>query len=469
MRSGRAVYLLGLLGASSACTREPELAPLDRLELPTGLALDPTGEWLFVTNGNWDRSRDASGLVAVELDRLDAGLSAPRPADAELDREHPCRVHAEDPRIECDPSLLLAQASDGSTGVRLPSGAGNIAIDRPSGEQGPLRLLIPTRHQPGVTWVDVFGPGFGGEPGTPLRFECGQADDPERRCGRSSRVSVGGDPGRLNVDTQGFRFAYLPHLIGRRLTLLTLEGEPQVADVEPEFFRLDELFDSELGGGFAVLQRPCSPDNATETSLECARPFVLASQRFWPGMREFTVAPGLDVLIPGDEAQVLTSNIEASEPKPLMGGLAFEDPDRGERLLVVHTTPPALSRLDTSLDESGRPELAVLDTIPLCGNPNVIVVHRPEAAPRLALISCYGDDSIAVVDLGIFAIVATITVGDGPNELVLDVAAGHERLFVANTAESSISVIELSALSPEYLREIATLGLDTPSRSPASE
>lgn len=458
----RAIGIIGVavvfvvMGAVAGCSKD-ELAPLDRLVQPTGLAQSPDGDRLFVTNGNWDRSHNGSALVVLDLAALEAGLAQPHAAGEALDAARPCRVHAQDDRLECDPSLLI----DPELSVRLPSGAGNIALDRPGGEQGPLRLLIPTRIDPSVTWIDVFGEGLGDD--DELRLDCGQAED--RFCDRVHRLAdLGDDPSRLSVDEQGFRYAYLPHLLGRRLTLIALDGDrgPEIVDFETEFFREDELFDSGLGGGFSVIQRACDVDagNAPALSQECTRPYLLATQRYWWGLRSFRVAPGLDVLLAGGEATVLGPNLEAAEPKPLMGGMAFEDPEQGDRLLVVHTTPPALSRVDTSLDENDELRVEVLATVSLCTNPNLVSVHRPGLdggpGPSLALVSCYGSDQLAVVDLNVFVVVATLELGDGPNELLIDDA--RDWLFVANTAQSTISIVDLDAGRPSYLKEFATLG-----------
>ncbi|KIG15773.1 hypothetical protein DB30_05343 [Enhygromyxa salina] len=457
--------LMGLIGAAvnvTGCSKD-ELAPLDRLLQPTGLAQSPSGDHLFVTNGNWDRSHASSGLVVLDLAALEVALGQPRAAGAALDASRPCRDHAVDDRLECDPSLLI----DPELGVRLPSGAGNIAIDRPGGEQGPLRLLIPTRVEPGVTWVDVFGQGLGDA--GPLRLDCGQAED--QACDRGHRLGeIGDDPSRLSIDNQGFRYAYLPHLLGGRLTLIALDGDrgPEVVDFHTQFFREDALFDSGLAGGFSVIQRPCDLDtgNVPALSQDCTRPFLLATQRYWWGLRSFRVAPGLDVLIAGNESTVIGPNLEAAEPKPLMGGMAYEDPEQGDRLLVVHTTPPALSRVDTSLDEDDNVLVRVLATVSLCTNPNLVSVHRPgldgEPGPSLALVSCYGSDQIAVVDLNVFVVVATLDLGDGPNELLIDDA--RDWLLVANTADSTISIVDLDAGRATYLKEFATLGLGTASR-----
>ena len=154
----------------------------------------------------------------------------------------------------------------------------------------------PTRIDPSVVWVDVFGEGFGGEPGAPLRFDCGQPED--RRCDSVHRIAdLDTDPSRLTIDDHGFRFAYLPHLLGQRLTLLSLDGVhgPDIVDVEPEFFRVDELFESGLGGGFSVVQRACDveTDNAPTSSIACTRPYMIASERFWWGIRTPTAVSRL--------------------------------------------------------------------------------------------------------------------------------------------------------------------------------
>jgi DNA-binding beta-propeller fold protein YncE len=455
-----ALTLVAALGLGvSGCGEDATLAPLDRLLLPSGLAASPDGRWLFVTNGNWDRTRNGSALIALDLAAIAAGIADPLAADAALDAAHPCRRHPDDSRIECDPSLVLAPG----LGVRMPSGAGNIIVDQPGGEQGPMRLLIPTRIEPSVVWVDVLAGADG------LQFDCGQAED--RLCDSDHRIDgIRPDPSRLTLDQGGFRFAYLPHLLGRTMSLIELDGDrgPALADDDSEFFRIDERFDSDLGGGFAVVQRACEveTDNAPASSVDCTRPYLIASQRFWEGIRTFRVAPGLNVLLPGAELRVFGPNIEAAAPKPLMGGMVFEDPDRGERLLIVHTTPPALTRIDTSLDDNDDPRFTVLDSVSLCSNPNLVVVYRPGLAgqqgPDLALVSCYGSDQLAVVDLNVFVVVQTLDLGDGPNELLVDRARGW--LLVANTAESSISIVDLDATRASYLTELATLGLGTRTR-----
>jgi hypothetical protein len=140
-----------------------------------------------------------------------------------------------------------------------------------------------------------------------------------------------------------------------------------------------------------------------------------------------------------------------------MGELAFEDPATGERLLVVHTTPPGLSRLDTSLNENADPKNDLMQSVSVCQNPNHLAVHRPQDGEWLAFVSCYGPGELAVISLSTFETIAHLELGEGTNELVVD----EERkwLYVANAIESTISIVELDRTSPRFLREVVTMGL----------
>jgi hypothetical protein len=140
-----------------------------------------------------------------------------------------------------------------------------------------------------------------------------------------------------------------------------------------------------------------------------------------------------------------------------MGEVEFLDPDVGDRLLAVHTTPPSLSLVDTSLGATGEPVNDPIDSVALCHNPNVLAVHRPAQGEAMAFVSCYSDDEVAAVALGSFSVIATIPVDDGPNELVVDDA--RRKLYVVHTLASTIGVVELDSASPRHLQMIRRIGL----------
>lgn len=442
---------------ASACQLDPGAVPdPDALRQPTGLAVSPSQPVLLVTNGNWDREELSSTLVVVDLDALFTELSRPGAAG---DRTRPCRRVAEgDATIECDEAAFI----DPSTTVRLGTGAGNIAVDRPGGPEGPLRLLVPTRSPASITWIDVLaGDAW-------PRLDCGQ--DAAGICGADHQITaspaerLSGEPARVEVDEQGARFAYVPHLLGGMMSLVALDGErgPELTDAEDEFFRTGPFEDEELAGGFAVASRRCDPARPSNESRDCERPLLYATQRYLPSMRQFTVAPGLDLILPGREITVTALNPQVVVGRPFMGDLAFEDPAVGDRLLVVQTTPPGLVRVDTSLGDDDSPVDAILEVVPLCAGPNVLTVHRPEGGEALALVTCGAAQRLAVVGLGSFREVASVPVGVGAYEVVVD--EERQQAYVSNPGEDTISIVSLDPRSPQRFTEWARIGVGAGSR-----
>jgi hypothetical protein len=125
----------------------------------------------------------------------------------------------------------------------------------------------------------------------------------------------------------------------------------------------------------------------------------------------------------------------------------------------VHTTPPSLSLVDTRLDDQ-NPINRQLATAALCRNPNILAIDRPPAGERLALVSCYSDDQVAVVGLGAFQVIATLEVDDGPER------DGHRRrappALRRHTLASTIDIVNLQRASPEFLKVTARIGLREP-------
>lgn len=446
---------------------DPSPAELQRLRLPTGALLTPDGAWLMVANSNLDQREDASTLVAIDLEQLDAELAAePLEADAKLTADRPCRRTLDDDLapLECDARFFIARKH----AIRLPSGAGNIALDRPTGEGGPLRLLIPSGVARAVTWVDIVPDGAGG-----LSIDCGQVGDGdcdpdhvlEYLANRPDGTRLPPDPARIFIDRGGFRYAYLPHLLGAEagdsaLTLIALDAEfgPKITDIETGFYRSNQIDKKDAyAGGFAVAQRACDPADPPTDTRGCTRPLLYTTHRFWPGIRTFTVLAGLDVIAPGGDRLLVGGNPDETRDRPFMADLAFEDPATGERLLVVQTTPSTMSLVDTRLDDDKNPINRQIATVSLCRNPNVLAIDRPPQGENLALVSCYSDDQVAVVGLGAFTVIDTIEVDDGPNELIVDGA--RRRLYVVNTLASAVDIVELDRTSPDYLEVIARVGL----------
>lgn len=428
----------------AGCSEDMLPAPArGRLRQPTGLAVTPDGDRLVVTGGNWDGAEADGTVMLLRLGELHEALGS---GGCEA-------AGGGDPLLVCDDERYIV--SDAT--VRPGSGVGNVVIDRPSGESGLVRLLVPTRSPASVVWIDLLA-------GSDARLRCGQNDDGQ--CDEIHRVRaspfdpeerLARDPARIALDEAGFRFAYVPHLLGAQLSLIALDRDdgPELVDVDDEFFRVEPSEEEDLAGGFAVAQRACDPLDPPAATRDCTRPHLYATERFYPGIRSFTVAPGLDLVLPGSITDVPAFDPEAVESRPYMADLAFEDPATGEDLLVVQTSPPALVRVDMRM-EDGAPRGRVIDTIGLCRNPNVLAVHRPDDSPWLALVTCFGDAELAVVDLGTFQLARTVPVGQGANEIAID--RDRRQAYVANTEDDTISIVSLDRTRPEYLTEWARIG-----------
>jgi len=454
--SSRSIAALLLVAACGRGEAEPA-DPL-ALRLPTGALLSPDGAWLFVANSNLDLEVQTSTLVSIDLRALDRAFAEePGPEGSALSGARPCRLarDLDEDVVECEARSFLQREHS----VRLPSGAGNIALDLPIGDEGPWRLLIPSSLDRSVTWVDVLrGPsGIEVDCDQDAEGECDEGHVMRRLGGDGSSLPT--DAGRITVDPV-YRYAYLPHLLGANMTLIALDAEygPMITDIAGEFFdTYPSNNEQQYMGGFAVVRRACDPAEPAAGTEGCTRPLLYAAQRFFPGVRLFTVETGRDDLIRFGAYRLEGVNIGEAGDRPFMGGLEFEDPEEGERLLIVHTTPPALARVDTRLRESGVPINDTLESVALCENPNVLAVSRPPGGEAMAFISCYSADAVAAVALGSFQVVATIDVDDGPNELIVDQA--REKLLVVHTLAHTVGVVELDRKSPRYLTMIRRIGL----------
>jgi len=152
---------------------------------------------------------------------------------------------------------------------------------------------------------------------------------------------------------------------------------------------------------------------------------------------------------------------------PVLGDVAFADP-RGDTLLTLQTNPGALLFVDTSLGEDGEPkDIPASPPIEICDQPTRMVVYEDAAAlseagggQRYALITCFGAALVYVVDLDARRIVDNVVVGTGPHDLAIDPV--REVVYVANTLESSVSVVDLSRRRPTRFQELARIGLQEP-------
>jgi DNA-binding beta-propeller fold protein YncE len=180
-----------------------------------------------------------------------------------------------------------------------------------------------------------------------------------------------------------------------------------------------------------------SPDQVGEACAVICEPQVRAAIRF-------NVA-GVDPLSPTSAAA--------------LGDIAFGD-RCGNDLYMIQTNPGALLHVDTSLDTDNETfDISSGPPIEVCDQPTRLEIWRDAG---FAFVACFQSAYVYVVDLQEWKVVDTVIAGTGPHDLVVDEA--REVLYVANTLEGSVSVIDLGQDRPTRFKEVARIGLQEPFR-----
>lgn len=141
----------------------------------------------------------------------------------------------------------------------------------------------------------------------------------------------------------------------------------------------------------------------------------------------------------------------------LLGDMAFSRD--GNRLFVVQTNPGGLAFIDTSLDSQGRPRDQPAGLIELCAQPTGMQVFY-DGESEYAAITCYQPQEVFIVDLGGVRVIANISVGNGPHPMAIDPA--RNLMYVANTLDKTVSVVDLSPRRATRFVEIARIGRQVP-------
>lgn len=500
--------------------------PANRFGFPNGLLLDPrisseagevctddsqcgegecasglcraSARWLLVSNANSDLRYNAGSLVPIDLDAFwdEFEGAAVLPAGARLTNAlgERCRQVANLPQVvECEESFF----AKGEATVYYGNFPGPPEPWVREGETDEATLLIPVRGDPSVTWIEMRG----GLAGDDLELDCGQSsgtggcDDRHRLrflrndpdAGRMSR-----EPFRIHVSEQAdLPYAYVAHgVVGSAdpdFTLVALEGLEVEGDGLPVIVDDRLLFSSStLNGGMGVAQRPCdvASDNAPASSLGCTRPRVYGAVR-WnrpltmqvatiirhaPIEPQFCAAPDeLDLMgaISCDArveairrfsaGGISTESVGVSLQSPFLGDIEFSA--GGDELYVVQSNPGGLLRIDTSLGEDDEPRDVPVAQVEVCARPTSLALYE-DGESRLGLVTCYRSGELFLVDLASLTVVGLVRVGTGPDAMAVDLA--REVVYVANSLDATISVVDLSPTAPTRFTELARIGLQEP-------
>ncbi|MDB4956325.1 MAG: hypothetical protein JWO36_3894 [Myxococcales bacterium] len=413
---------------------------------PTGMHLAPDDSVLFVANANSELRYDSGSIAVFDLnivDQVSAGWTDPlKTMPAGLD----C---AQDPdhteTLICDEAGFIVPHA----GARLGNFATQIAVQKTGmGADPSLRLIVPTRGDPSVTWMDWDGSRLSCNPSAEGYALC---DEPHRLSNLHNDPNLAvlpDEPYDVFADSTG-QFAVITHLTSGAVTLVDspIGRDAVIADVVSGLFASDPL--TGLRGATGVAGR--TPGAAGDI--------------IYVGSRSDNRIQMLTVGVP--------ANRSTAEPYLETGNFFFLDlaganaggsidtrsmafSASGDRLYLINRRPPTLQVFDTSLSATGFPKNKGLAATDICRQASTLAVADTGDGDR-AYIACFQDGEIYVVDpRGLSQVEDIITVGRGPYSIAA--APSRKKLYVTNFLEDTIAVVDIAPTSKTRNRVVLRMG-----------
>jgi hypothetical protein len=423
--------------AGAADVRPPD----DGFYFPTGLAMSPDEQFLFVSNANSDLRFGSSSLQVIDLDVVDQlvrgwvdDVQVPSGCTQDLDQRQ--TVICPEEHEDNNSRYLLADAS-----VRMGNFVGEVVLQELM--DGRYRLFVPARGDPSINWID-FDPADG-------LLECGGSGSYPRCDSRHQLTALRNDPDLRKLTEEPFGmyvdsgngYVIVTHLTTGNITLTDsppdASDDPLLVDVKGGFFAQSTA--TGLRGAVAAAGRePGNPlDLVYVTSRAEARVQMIHVEQ----------PEGAYPLIVPTDYFFLNAVFPAQESR----GLAFSAD--GNRAHVINRRPPALITVDTALDATGRPRNEVLQATELCPQAGLVTVADLGEGDR-AYVSCFRDGQVWVIDPEAATIESVINVGRGPH--VMAIAKSRKLMYVTNFLENTIAVIDLTPGAPSEHRVVVRLG-----------
>lgn len=436
----RTVVLL-ICAALAACTASseevgPHEADGSAFFFPTGAAVSPDDTVLFVANANSELRYDSGSVDVIDLasvDQMASDWTATKSSPADC---HPDLEHGHPETLVCSEEHFIREGA----GARIGNFATDIAIqDFKTG--GPLRLIIPTRGDPSIAWVDWDG----------SKLSCNSTTEGFALCDADHRLAyVHNDPdvGLLPDEPfdafAGKDFAMVTHLTSGAVTLVDSPpgGLATIADVATGFFGADPVTGLRgstgvAGRGDTGLVYVGSRSEDRIQMLEVGRPVNTAPP--------YLVADNFFFL------DFIGTNAGGSSDTR---GMAFSSD--GDRLYLINRRPPSLQIFDTSLGPTGFPQNKGIAATDICRDASTLAVVDVGDGDR-AYVSCFSDGELYVVDpRGQASVEDIVTVGRGPYSVAA--APTRKKVYVTNFLEDTVAVIDVSPTSPTYNRVVLRIG-----------
>lgn len=460
--------LIALLAAAAlgACTASASAVepPATQFFYPTAVAVAPDDSVMFVVNGNSDLRYD-SGTVSV----LDLGIVDTVAANWTVGQVVPanpagsdCSATTPDGSPQCcsvDPNNAFSLICD-ETQFMVPNAAariGNFATDMSiqDTQNGTLRLIIPTRGDPSITWADWSGTALSCN-ADGKDFEL--CDDDHRIAFLDNNSNIGvlpDEPFMVWASSSG-EFAVVSHFSTGDVSLIDspIGGKAYASDLSIAAFDPDP--NTGLIGAAGVGGRT-SP----------AGDIVYVGASTEDRIQTYTVGRPVNgqapFLLPGNYFFLDAVGGQAGTSEDTRG-ITFS-PD-GSRMYLINRDPPSLQIFDTSLKDTDFPANTVIGVTDICREANFLAAIDTGDGERV-YISCFADGVIDVIDPnGGGSLIDQIQSGSGPYAVAASLA--RKKLYVSNFLEDTVSVIDIAPGSPSRDRVVLRVGTIKPPLAPTS-
>jgi DNA-binding beta-propeller fold protein YncE len=457
--------------------------PLDSLFLPSGLAVDPGGDWLFVVNSNSDLRYNAGTVAAVDVskagqDRNRADwTSCPGPGyrpTGPSGTRFCCYDYHDPVTLNCDERGYVAATAT----VRIGSFGSTVVLSggpQPTAQGGApgaaRRLFVAVRADPSVTYIDAQVSG------SEVALGClaeGAAGGRTALCDDSHKIQSGVDEqGVLKIPEEPYAMAldeqlgvlYVGHgRYGASVIDLCAGERPALVSVTTNVFGAQ----GQGVNGFLITQ-PGDPAGG-----------IFALGRSWANFSAEVQTLFLDGAdqpcqagSPRQLRLIPASGFfpSAFYPKGMdIRGLVLS-PDQ-QRAYLLHRNgrdlrgidlardnPAALLAIDRSPDAQGRPANRTVDVLEVCAGATELHWHNAGRRPQLYAV-CFESGQIYVVDPDLMEVSAVINAGRGPTSLRFS-PTDLTIAYLTGFSENNVSVIDLTPGSPTEHKIIQRIGFPT--------
>jgi DNA-binding beta-propeller fold protein YncE len=429
------------IAALAACTASAEdvRPPADQLFFPSGIVVSPDESVLFVANANSELRYDSGSIGVINLDAVrqvvdDWTTQGAVSSGCQTDPDHR-------ETLICDEANLMRP----DAAVRIGNFATDIALQN-FGADG-LRLLVPSRGDPSISWADYDGD----------RLSCRRGTDVYELCDDEHRLTTVLGNSELPIPIEPFGvfadsvngFAVVTHLSEGAVTLVdsSFGRSAQIVDVKRNVFAADLLSGIRAATGVAIRNQGTSN-------------LVYVGSRTDDRIQTFAVGTLPDADAVQRPAYLLSGNYFFLD---VVGSTTGQSNDTrnlvfssSDRLYVVNRNPPSLQIYDTSNGPTGLPRNIPMGATAICPQASTVTTLDTEDGER-AFVTCFQGGQVYVIDpRGQPQLEDIITVGRGPYSIA--VAKERKLLFVSNFLEDTVAVIDVAPDSPNRNRVVLRIG-----------